>query len=125
MRRRLHRDYVSAEDEDVPGYTVFTRRDGKIRHFWSAEISGEMADPGQDPRGAPDPDPLWTLLAHHARGTRSDWYPKLEYSSGGVIAPFRGRRLPSIEDPCRRRPLRARQSTHFAAEPNADFLSAA
>ena len=56
------RDYVSAEDADVPGYTVFTRRDGTIRHFWSGEIGGDMTDPGQDPRGAPDPDPLWTLL---------------------------------------------------------------
>ena len=58
------RDYVSAEDADVPGYTVFTRRDGTIRHFWSGEMSGAMADPGQDPRGAPDPDPsvssCWT-----------------------------------------------------------------
>ena len=27
------RGYVSPEDADVPGYTVFTRRDGTIRHF--------------------------------------------------------------------------------------------
>ena len=32
------RDYVSAEDADVPGYNVFTRRDGTIRHFWSGEM---------------------------------------------------------------------------------------
>ncbi|MGN8554861.1 UNVERIFIED_CONTAM: DUF899 family protein, partial [Microbacterium sp. SLM126] len=56
------RDYVSAEDADMPAYTVFTRRDGKLRHFYSVEMSGEMADPGEDPRSAPDPDPLWTLL---------------------------------------------------------------
>lgn len=72
------RAYVSAEDEDVPGYTVFTRRDGVIRHFWSPEISGEMCDPGQDPRGAPDPDPLWALLDNTPEG-RGDWYPKLRY----------------------------------------------
>ena len=29
-------------------------RMGVIRHFWSAEMNGAMADPGQDPRGAPD-----------------------------------------------------------------------
>lgn len=75
------RDYVSPEDADVPGYTVFTRRDGKIRHFWSGEISGEMADPGQDPRGAPDPDPLWMLLDTTPEGRGADWYPKLSYSS--------------------------------------------
>src|SRR5882724_4460869 len=43
------RDYVSAEDGDVPGYTVFTRKEGTIQHFWSGEMNGEMADPGQDP----------------------------------------------------------------------------
>ena len=76
------RDYVSAEDADVPGYTVFTRRDGTIRHFWSGEISGEMCDPGQDPRGGPDPDPLWLLLDNTPEGRGADWYPKLEYGRG-------------------------------------------
>ena len=73
------RDYVSADDADVPGYSVFTRRDGVIRHFWSGEMSGAMADPGQDPRGAPDFDPLWTLLDTTAEGRGTDWYPKLSY----------------------------------------------
>jgi predicted dithiol-disulfide oxidoreductase (DUF899 family) len=74
------RDYVSADDADVPGYTVFTRRDGVIRHFWSGETSGEMADPGQDPRGAPDLDPLWNLLDTTPEGRGKDWYPSLQYS---------------------------------------------
>lgn len=74
------RAYVSAEDGDVPALSVFTRRDGMIRHFWSAEMSMEMADPGQDPRGAPDPDPLWMILDCTPGGRGSDWYPKLEYS---------------------------------------------
>jgi predicted dithiol-disulfide oxidoreductase (DUF899 family) len=73
------RDYVSAEDDDMPGYTVFTRKDGTIRHFWSGEMNGEMADPGQDPRGAPDPDPLWSLLDTTPEGRGTDWYPKLRY----------------------------------------------
>jgi predicted dithiol-disulfide oxidoreductase (DUF899 family) len=73
------RAYVSAEDADVPGLTVFSRRDGTIRHFWSGEISGEMADPGQDPRGAPDVDPLWTVLDMTPEGRGETWYPKLEY----------------------------------------------
>ncbi len=75
------RAYVSADDGDVPGFSVFTRDDGKIRHFWSGEMSGEMADPGQDPRGAPDFDPLWTILDHTPAGRGADWYPKLEYAS--------------------------------------------
>lgn len=73
------RDYVSAEDDDIPGYTVFTRRDGTIRHFWSGEMSGAMSDPGQDPRGAPDFDPLWILLDTTPEGRGTDWYPKLSY----------------------------------------------
>lgn len=77
------RDYVDADDGDMPGYTVFTRRDGTIRHFWSGEMSGEMADPGQDPRGGPDPDPLWLLLDNTPEGRGEDWYPKLTYRNGG------------------------------------------
>jgi predicted dithiol-disulfide oxidoreductase (DUF899 family) len=73
------RDYVSADDADVPGYSVFTRRDGVIRHFWSGEMSGAMADPGQDPRGAPDFDPLWTVLDTTREGRGTEWYPKLSY----------------------------------------------
>jgi predicted dithiol-disulfide oxidoreductase (DUF899 family) len=75
------RAYVSAEEGDVPGLTVFTRDDGKVRHFWSGEMNGEMADPGQDPRGAPDLDPLWTILDLTPRGRGATWYPNLEYSS--------------------------------------------
>jgi predicted dithiol-disulfide oxidoreductase (DUF899 family) len=78
------RDYVSAEDADVPGYTVFTRKDGAIRHFWSGEMSVDMADPGQDPRGAPDLDPLWTLLDTTPEGRGTDWYPKLEYAAAAT-----------------------------------------
>jgi predicted dithiol-disulfide oxidoreductase (DUF899 family) len=73
------RDYVSAADADAPGYTVFTRRDGTIRHFWSGEMGQTMADPGQDPRGAPDIDPLWTILDTTPEGRGKDWYPKLSY----------------------------------------------
>jgi hypothetical protein len=45
------RTYVS-DDGDVPALTIFTRSKGTVRHFWSGEMSGEMADPGQNPRGA-------------------------------------------------------------------------
>jgi predicted dithiol-disulfide oxidoreductase (DUF899 family) len=60
------RDYVSAADADVPGYNVFTRREGAIRHFWGSEMGGATADPGQDPRDAPDFDPLVDPARHHA-----------------------------------------------------------
>jgi predicted dithiol-disulfide oxidoreductase (DUF899 family) len=73
------RTYVSAEDADIPGLSVFSRRDGVVRHFYSGELSGAMADPGQDPRGAPDLDPLWLMLDLSPAGRGTDWYPKLDY----------------------------------------------
>jgi predicted dithiol-disulfide oxidoreductase (DUF899 family) len=74
------RTYVNAEDADVPGFSVFTRSNGTIRHFYSSEMSDKMADPGQDPRGAPDLDPLWSMLDLIPEGRGTDWYPKLDYS---------------------------------------------
>jgi predicted dithiol-disulfide oxidoreductase (DUF899 family) len=71
--------YVSPDDADMPGFSVFTRRDGVVRHFYSGEMGGTMADPGQDPRGAPDLDPLWLMLDLSPEGRGTDWYPKLEY----------------------------------------------
>lgn len=73
------RDYVDPQDGDAPGLNVFTRRDGTIRHFWAAEMGFETADPGQDPRGAPDTMPLWTMLDMTPEGRGTDWYPSLEY----------------------------------------------
>ena len=75
------RDYVSPEDADMPAFNVFTRRDGTIRHFWSGEMGGSTADPGQDPRGAPDLMPLWTILDNTPEGRGGDWYPKLSYGN--------------------------------------------
>jgi predicted dithiol-disulfide oxidoreductase (DUF899 family) len=75
------RIYVTPEDADVPGFSVFTRRDGTVRHYYSAEMSGAMADPGQDPRGAPDFDPLWLMLDLTPEGRGTDWYPQLDYDT--------------------------------------------
>lgn len=73
------RDYVSAQDADVPAFNVFTRQGGSLRHFWSGEMGVSTADPGQDPRGAPDLMPLWTILDSTPEGRGRDWYPELSY----------------------------------------------
>ena len=73
------RAYVSPEDADIPGFSVFTRQGKTIRHFYSGEMGGDMADPGQDPRGAPDLDLLWQMLDWTPEGRGTDWYPKLSY----------------------------------------------
>ena len=70
---------VGADGSDNSGFNVFTRRDGTIRHFWSGEMGSATADPGQDPRGAPDLMPLWTVLDATPEGRGADWYPKLNY----------------------------------------------
>jgi predicted dithiol-disulfide oxidoreductase (DUF899 family) len=73
------RDYGGSPDGslDTGGPAVFTRRDGVIRHFWSQEMMA--SDPGQDPRGAPDLAPLWTVLDMTPEGRGADWYPSLQY----------------------------------------------
>ncbi len=77
------RDYFGLlpDGSEIPALNVFTRRDGTIRHFWSGEMAGSTADPGQDPRGAPDPAPLWTVLDMTPEGRGEDWYPKLDYGT--------------------------------------------
>lgn len=75
------RDYrgLSPDGGDDAAFNVFTRRDGTIRHFWAGEMGSETADPGQDPRGAPDLMPLWNILDVTPEGRGTDWYPKLDY----------------------------------------------
>ena len=68
---------LTPDGDEVPAQNVFTRRDGSIRHFWSGEMT--TSDPGQDPRGAPDPAPLWTVLDMTPEGRGGDWYPSLNY----------------------------------------------
>jgi predicted dithiol-disulfide oxidoreductase (DUF899 family) len=75
------RDYrgIGKDGSDDAAYNVFTRKDGRICHFWSEEMGPETADPGQDPRGAPDFMPLWTVLDTTPEGRPPTWYPKLSY----------------------------------------------
>ena len=79
--QEFSRDFhaVGEKGEDWAGLHVFTRRDGTIRHFWSGEMDFSTADPGQDPRGAPDLMPLWTVLDTTPEGRDPHWYPKLDY----------------------------------------------
>ncbi|HEY2357235.1 MAG TPA: DUF899 family protein [Phenylobacterium sp.] len=67
------------DGSEIPAFNVFTRRDGTIRHFWGGEMTGDSADPGQDPRGAPDLVPLWNFLDMTPEGRGTDWYPSLDY----------------------------------------------
>jgi predicted dithiol-disulfide oxidoreductase (DUF899 family) len=76
------RDYrgLMPDGVDTAALNVFVKRDGKVHLFWAGELGFETADPGQDPRGAPDLAPLWNFLDMTPRGRAPDWYPKLQYS---------------------------------------------
>ena len=78
------RDYrgLAANGDESAALDVWTRRGEMVEHFWGAEMSGATADPGQDPRGAVDPTPLWNLLDLTPGGRGTDWYPKLSYDDG-------------------------------------------
>ena len=75
------RDYhgINSEGGEDGAINVFTRRDGTIRHFWGGEMGSGTEDPGQDPRGAPDPMPIWNIFDMTPEGRGTDWYPRLEY----------------------------------------------
>lgn len=79
--REYSKDYFAntPEYDDTAAFNVFTRRDGTIRHFYGGEMGFETADPGQDPRGAPDLMPLWIVLDATPEGRKADWYPSLKY----------------------------------------------
>ncbi len=66
-----------------PVMAVFKRsgsgENARVRLFWKGEMTGKMADDGKDPRGGPDPSPLWTVLDLTPEGRGDKWYPKLSY----------------------------------------------
>ncbi|WP_327212942.1 DUF899 family protein [Ramlibacter sp. Leaf400] len=64
---------------EYPALTVFQRDGDQVRLFWASEMTLEMADPGQDPREAPDIASLWSVLDLTPQGRGTDWYPKLSY----------------------------------------------
>ncbi|MEO6918643.1 MAG: DUF899 family protein [Collimonas sp.] len=74
------RDYrgLAPDGNEWPALDVWAKRNGKVEHFWGGEMGG-TADPGQDPRGAPDPTPLWNILDLTPAGRSTDWYPELAY----------------------------------------------
>jgi predicted dithiol-disulfide oxidoreductase (DUF899 family) len=64
---------------DLAAIVVYKRGKDGIRLFWKSEMTPDMADPGQDPRDAPDIAALWNILDLTPGGRGTDWYPSLEY----------------------------------------------
>lgn len=77
------RDYLALlpDGSESGVLSIFTRRDGTIRHFWSNEMSEVTTDPGQDVRGVLETySPLWNVLDTTPGGRDPDWYPSLSYA---------------------------------------------
>jgi predicted dithiol-disulfide oxidoreductase (DUF899 family) len=75
------RDY-GAEDENGfqwPLATVFVRRNGAIRHYWSSELWFVGHDEGQGPRHVDFMWPIWAVLDRTPEGRGTEWEPRLEY----------------------------------------------
>lgn len=67
------------DGSDLAAIVVYKRGKDGVRLFWKSEMTAEMADPGQDPRDAPDIAALWNILDLTPSGRGTDWYPSLEY----------------------------------------------
>jgi predicted dithiol-disulfide oxidoreductase (DUF899 family) len=80
----FNRDY-GGEDAEVgewPALNVFTRRNGRIYHFYASEMLFTKPDPGQDMRHNGPIDQFWNMLdftpeGRQGRGAR--WQPQLHY----------------------------------------------
>ncbi len=80
-RNTYNHDY-QGEDENAdqtPSMNVFTRRDGRIQHFWNSELLFAPTDEGEDSRHIDMIWPLWNLFDMTPEGRGEDWYPKLNY----------------------------------------------
>ncbi len=70
---------LGADGSENPALVVYKRHSSGVRLFWKSDMTADMADPGQDPRDAPDIASLWSILDLTPGGRGSDWYPSLEY----------------------------------------------
>src|SRR4051812_26208658 len=70
---------LNPDGSENPALCVFRRHGHQVRLFWASGMRMEMADPGQDPRDAPDIASLWSILDLTPDGRPEDWYPKLSY----------------------------------------------
>ncbi len=70
---------LTPEGWEYPALVVYQREGDAVRLFWASEMKKDMADPGQDPRDAPDIASLWSILDLTPGGRGTDWYPKLSY----------------------------------------------
>lgn len=63
----------------IPSLNVFTRKNGKIHHFYNTELFFVPPEPGQDNRHVDMIWPVWNVFDYTPEGRGTDWYPRLKY----------------------------------------------
>ena len=76
-----NRDYFGEDEKgnQRPSLNVFTRRDGKIHHFYHTELMFVPSEPGQDGRHVDMIWPIWNMFDYTPEGRGANWYPRLQY----------------------------------------------
>lgn len=75
-----NRDYLAEDENEMqrPVASVFAKRDGAMRHFWSSELLAAPTEPGEHPRHVDYMWPLWAMQDRTPEG-RTVSELKLEY----------------------------------------------
>jgi predicted dithiol-disulfide oxidoreductase (DUF899 family) len=78
---RYHSDYLAESDDGTqwPMANIFTRRGGRIWHFWGSELLFRPYPTG-NARHIDLLWPLWNVLDLTPEGRGDRWYPALEYT---------------------------------------------
>jgi predicted dithiol-disulfide oxidoreductase (DUF899 family) len=76
----FNRDYYAEDENEMqkPVASVFTKRDGVIRHFWSSELMSAPTAEGEHPRHVDYMWPFWKMQDSTPEG-RTVSEPKVEY----------------------------------------------
>ena len=74
-------DYFGEDEKgnQRPSLNVFTRRNGKIHHFYHTELLFAPSEPGQDGRHVDMIWPVWNMFDYTPEGRGTNWYPRLSY----------------------------------------------
>lgn len=80
-KNNYNRDYQgeNSKGSQMPSLNVFTKRHGKIYHFYNTELLFAPSEKGMDGRHIDLIWPLWNLFDFTPEGRGTDWYPKLSY----------------------------------------------
>ena len=76
---RAVQSLTDGENWDETIFNVFTRKGGKIRHFWGSEMRYAPEEPNQNHRAGDLVDPLFNFLDMTPEG-RGTFFPKVNYA---------------------------------------------